>query len=248
MKIGFVSDIHEDIISLKKGLDILYKENVDQIICLGDITGFSNPYYPYGTTKDANACVEMVRNHCAFVVPGNHDLFSAGRIPQYNAGVDYPNDWFELDVPDRVNLMKDKIWLYEHEISPELSEENLNYLANLPEYQVVTIDGFNILLTHFLYPDVSGSLRKRIDDIYDYRDHFLFMRQNNCTLSFAGHMHKEGFEVVNMLGYKEFGFKRKRINALESFIGLPSLAGGRNKNGVTVFDTRVFEVKAIRIR
>lgn len=248
MKLGFVSDIHEDVASLKKGLDVLHREDCDQIICLGDIIGFSNPYYPYTKTKDANACIDLVRENCTIVVPGNHDLFSAGRIPSYNAGIEYPEDWFSMELSVRMDMMKGKIWFYENEVTPALTEENKQYLNALPEYRILANDDYNILLTHFLYPDVSGSLTKRIDDIYNYRDHFLFMRENNCRLSFAGHMHKEGFEVVNMMGVREFGFKKKRLRMTESFIGLPPVARGTNKNGVTVFDTRNFEIKAIRLK
>ncbi len=248
MKLGLISDIHEDIVSLQKGLYLLNNERCDQIICLGDIIGFSNPYYPYADTKDANACIELVRNHCSVVVPGNHDLFSAGRVPEFNAGIEYPDNWFSMDISVRMELMKEKIWFYEKEIIPQLTDENIHYLQSLPEYQVLQVDDCNILLTHFLYPDVSGSLRKRIDDIYDYRMHFLFMRKNNCNLSFAGHMHKEGFEVINMLGFREYRFKKKRLHKTETVIGLPSIASGRNKNGVAIFDTDSYELHAIRIK
>jgi len=226
----------------------LYKENSDKIICLGDIIGFSNPYYPFGETKDANACINLVKENCTVVVPGNHDLFSAGRIPMFNAGIEYPEGWFNMDVSERMKLMKGKIWFYENETIPDLDEENINYLRSLHEYHIMPVDGFKILFTHFLYPDISGSLRKRIDDIYDYRSHFGFMRQNSCILSFAGHMHKEGFEVVNNMGFSEFSFKKKRLRRTESFIGLPSLASGRNKNGVALFDTESYELRAFRIK
>ncbi len=248
MKLGFISDIHEDIVSLEKGLNLLYMQRCDQIICLGDITGFSNPYYPFGDTRDANACINLVRENCSMVVPGNHDLFSVGRITEYKAGVQYPDNWFALDIHTRMETMKGKIWFYEKEIPPELTEENIHYLQSLPEWGIVDVEDYKILISHFLFPDVSGSLRKRIDDIYDYRAHFLFMRKNNCKLSFAGHMHKEGFEVINMKGYREFGFKTKKMKKTESFFGLPSLASGRNKNGVTTFDTQSFEIQAIRIK
>jgi predicted phosphodiesterase len=248
MKLGFLSDIHEDVISLQKGLDILYKECCDQIICLGDIIGFSNPYYPFGKTRDANACIELVKSNCKIVVPGNHDLYSAGKIPLYNAGIEYPRDWFQMKICDRMDLMKGQIWLYENELRAELTRENILYLKSLPEYHILKLDWCNILFSHFLYPDISGSLRKRIDDLHDYRNHFWFMRQNNCILSFAGHMHKEGFEVVNLRGLREFSFKKKRLTKSESFIGLPSIAHGRNKNGVAVFDTDSFELKALRIK
>ena len=247
MKLGFVCDIHEDITSLHKGLDILQSEGCEKVICLGDIIGFSNPYYPFASTKDANSCINLVKEKCEVVVPGNHDLFSAGKIPEFNAGIEYPDGWFSMEIAVRMGLMNDKIWFYEHEINPELTPDNIDFLRSLPEYRILNIDGYSLMFTHFLYPDLSGSLRKRIDDIYDYRDHFWFMRQNSCILSFAGHMHKEGLEVVNMWGFHEFGFKKIRLKISDSIIGLPSVACGRNKNGVAVFDTKTFELKAVRL-
>ncbi len=248
MKLGFISDIHEDIVSLERAFELLFKEQCDQIICLGDIIGFSNPYYPYWDTKDANACIKLVREHCDIVIAGNHDLFSVGRIPQFRAGIEYPDNWFDITINERMEIMKGRIWLYENELIPELSDENRQYLESLWEYRIVAIDGHRMLFSHFLYPDISGSLRKRINDIYDYRAHFWFMRKKNCILSFAGHMHKEGFELVNSNGYSEFGFTKKRIKKTSTFIGLPSVAAGRNKNGIAVFDTEKFEIRALQLR
>jgi predicted phosphodiesterase len=248
MKIGLLSDIHEDVKSLQKALDILIREGCARIICLGDITGFSNPYYPFGDTRDANRCIELVRKNCSVVLSGNHDLFTAGRITGFRAGVDYPDNWFGMKMLERTGLLGDKIWLYEKEIMPGLTDENREYLNNLPEYHILNTDGINILFTHFIYPDISGSLRKRIDDISDYRSHFQFMRQNNCILSFAGHMHREGFEIVSKVGCREFGFEKRVIERTGSFIGLPSVARGRNRNGVAVFDTESFELETIRLR
>ncbi len=247
MILGFISDIHEDILSLKKALALLEREKCDRIVCLGDIVGFSPLYYPYSLTRDANACIELVRQHCAEVVAGNHDLFAAGLVPRNNAGVNYPDNWFAMDLADRMTLAKSQIWLYESEVPPTLTIENREYLKSLPETAGVTIDGIHILLSHFMYPDVTGSLRKRVDDICDYRAHFWYMRKNSYTLSFAGHMHKEGFELVNGLGYREFGFRKKKIRPTASFIGLPAVASGRNKNGVAIFNTKSFEFKAIRM-
>jgi calcineurin-like phosphoesterase family protein len=145
------------------------------------------------------------------VVPGNHDLFSAGKFPVFNAGIEYPENWFNMDINDQKNLMKEKIWLYENETRPDLTAENIQYLNSLSEYHVLNTGDYNFLLSHFLYPDISGSLRKRIDELsVTTGTHFGFMRQNNCILSFGGHMHKEGFEVVNITGLKEFSFQDRR--------------------------------------
>ncbi len=247
MILGFISDIHEDIVSLKRALTILDREQCDRIVCLGDITGFSPLYYPYALTRDANACIELVRQNCSVVVTGNHDLFSAGLVPRNNAGIQYPDNWFAIDLADRMNLTNGQIWLYESEVPPTLTRENQDYLRSLPEAAAITVDGIRILLSHFLYPDVTGSLRKRLDDVCDYREHFWYMRKNSYNLSFAGHMHKEGFELVNGFGHREHGFRKKKIPAAASLIGLPAVAGGRTKNGTAVFNTDNFEFKAIRI-
>lgn len=247
MILGLISDIHEDIISLGKALALLEKEKCDHIACLGDIIGFSELYYPYSLTKDANACIALVRENCSYVVAGNHDLFSAGKVPHNKAGIFYPDNWFSLDIADRMKLMTNRIWLYESEILPDLTDENKTYLKSLPEYEIISIDATNMLITHFMYPDLTGSLRKRIDDIYDYKQHFRYMRENNCILSFAGHMHKEGFELVNGFGYHEYGFRRKRLRYTDTFIGLPAVANGSNKSGMAVFNTKNFEFKAIRL-
>ena len=247
MILGLISDIHEDIVSLRKAIDRLDKEKCDRILCLGDIIGFSPLYYSYADTRDANACIDLVRQSCTHVVAGNHDLFSAGLVPRNNAGITYPDNWFALPLSDRMKLMEGQIWLYESEILPLLTSDNTEYLRSLPESAVIEADGQHIFVSHFMYPDVTGSLRKRIDDICDYREHFWHMRKNNCILSFSGHMHKEGFEVVNGMGYQELGFRKKRIRHTETFIGLPAVASGRNKSGVAVFNTGNFEFNAIRI-
>jgi predicted phosphodiesterase len=248
MKLGLISDVHEDIISLEKGLDLLHENKCDQIVCLGDITGFSPRYYPYTNEKNANACIELIRAHCSLILSGNHDLFTAQRVTAFRAGIEYPDNWFDLPYEERRTLLEKKVWLYEDEVLPDLTAENIAFLRSLPEYFIMHEDGYAILFSHFLYPDISGSLRKKNDDIADYRDHFLFMRKNNCILSFSGHMHVGGFEVLNRNGLRNFRFGKRKLKYRMTFIGLPSVARGRTKNGVTVFDTQSFDIKAIRIK
>lgn len=248
MILGFISDIHEDIVSLRKAFNILEREKCDMVVSLGDIVGFSHLYYPYSQEKDANECISLIRKNCVISVAGNHDLFTAGRIPSYNAGIEYPAGWFSMTMEQRMKVMKGKIWFYESEIIPQLTDDSLHYLRTLPEKEILETDGMKILFSHFLYPDISGSLRKRIDDIYDYKDHFLFMKENSCILSFAGHMHAEGFELVNRNGMFSHSFRKKRLREGMSMIGLPSVARGGNRNGTAIFDTASKTVKVIRIR
>jgi Icc-related predicted phosphoesterase len=48
MRLAFISDIHEDVESLRRILRKAEKRGYDQLICLGDISGFSLPFYTYG--------------------------------------------------------------------------------------------------------------------------------------------------------------------------------------------------------
>lgn len=60
MKIGIISDIHEDILSLSRALRMLEKERCDRVVSLGDIVGFDNGYYGAGRVQDAEACIRLV--------------------------------------------------------------------------------------------------------------------------------------------------------------------------------------------
>jgi predicted phosphodiesterase len=64
VKTGIISDIHSNFEALAAVLSALEKENVERVICLGDLVGYG---------PDPNACVEQVLNSADFTVAGNHD-------------------------------------------------------------------------------------------------------------------------------------------------------------------------------
>jgi len=71
MRYGLISDIHANLEALEAVLAALQKELVDQILCLGDVIGYGpNP----------NECVELIREHAAVCLIGNHDEASLGRV------------------------------------------------------------------------------------------------------------------------------------------------------------------------
>lgn len=64
MRLAIISDIHANLEALTRALELIASQNVDEIICLGDIVGYgANP----------NECVELVRERCSTVLLGNHD-------------------------------------------------------------------------------------------------------------------------------------------------------------------------------
>jgi len=92
MKIGLISDIHEDILSLEQAFRFFSSEKCDQIFCLGDIVGFALPFFKYIETRNANECINLIKKNCDETVIGNHDLFAIKKVPEHKFGFDYGAD------------------------------------------------------------------------------------------------------------------------------------------------------------
>ncbi|MGB2867775.1 MAG: metallophosphoesterase family protein [Bacteroidota bacterium] len=64
MRIAIISDIHSNLEALTKAFELIDKESIKEVVCLGDIVGYgANP----------NECVRLVRDRCKIVLLGNHD-------------------------------------------------------------------------------------------------------------------------------------------------------------------------------
>ena len=61
---AFISDIHANLEALCSVFKDIEKQNVDEIICLGDIVGYG---------ADPEACVDMVMSRANITLKGNHD-------------------------------------------------------------------------------------------------------------------------------------------------------------------------------
>lgn len=71
MQVAIVSDIHGNRHALEAVLADTCAHGAEEVWCLGDLVG-------YGAEPDA--CVELVRAHCALVLAGNHDLAVTGAL------------------------------------------------------------------------------------------------------------------------------------------------------------------------
>lgn len=71
MKIAVISDIHANAPALCAVIDAIEAEQVDRIVCLGDVAG-------YHTEPDH--CVRLLREAGALCVAGNHDRAAIGAI------------------------------------------------------------------------------------------------------------------------------------------------------------------------
>lgn len=71
MKLAIVSDIHANLEALRATLDSVAGDQVDRIVCLGDIVGYN---------ADPAPCIAALRDRAAVCVAGNHDRAVAGLL------------------------------------------------------------------------------------------------------------------------------------------------------------------------
>lgn len=238
MKIGIISDIHEDIHGLARALGMLWKKGCDEIICLGDIAGFSVLHYDFEKTRDASECLRLIRSKCSLILPGNHDLHACRKIPFSNPGFEYPPGWYDMDINRRRQLSSGKVWLYEDEDpGSNLTEDDKNFISNLPEYAIREIEGTRILFSHYLFPDLTGSSTSLLPDGSLVNSHLEFMESENCSLAFFGHSHAEGLWLIRKDKYEIKKRLRDPLKKGNAVIGVPCLAKGKNRPGISIYDT-----------
>lgn len=248
MKIGFLSDIHEDIRSLQKALILLEKEHVDSIICLGDIVGFALPFYKNISDRDADACIKLIKENCQQTVIGNHDLYAIRKTPIFNADFNYGKNWYSLDYEKRSKLSRNKIWFYEDsEIPVILNDESIEFLNGLTEYSKIEAGHTDIFISHFCFPDFSGSAIFFPEQPFHLLKHFEFIQNLNCAISFSGHGHPEGCVYANEDELSFFKFGQNNLDGGRCWIVVPCVAKTSRKNGVLVYNTLENSIKTLEL-
>jgi len=249
LKIAIITDIHEDVETLKKTITYLEKTSCDQIICLGDIVGFSQPFYTFENKRNANECVNIIRSNCSVVVAGNHDLNAVKKIPKYTK-IKYPKDWFNFTAQQKRNMLGGEVWIYEDELKHNLNNENIEYLMNLNEFEIRNFDGQNIMFSHYIYPNLSGSNCMLPGLLYNLNSYFDFIENQKCSFGIFGHLHPNGILFSQKSKYKitslfKYPFKtieksiKINLNTISCYT-VPSLT--IQNNNCVILDTSKFEL------
>ncbi len=120
MKIAAISDIHGNIYALMKALEDIDEQNVDKIVCLGDLVG----YGPH-----PNEVIALIKRREIPCIKGNYDASVV------DGGFTYirDNNINSFALPWAVN---------------EVRVSNKYFLDSLPTQLNFTINGVNLLFTH----------------------------------------------------------------------------------------------------
>ncbi len=257
MRIAFITDIHEDALSLKKALRLIEREKCDQVVCLGDILGFPYLRGKYESTRDVHECISLIRQNCSLVVAGNHDLFHLRKFPKYTAGFRFPDNWYDLSPEEKTRIGGQKVWNYADDYPVELDDYELDFLHSMPEYDFVFYGGNKILVSHYVYPNCSGYVLSGNNEKKKIADHFRFLDRNDCRLSVCGHLHIEGMGLYYqpsegilakfLNGYDYYSFGTKRLKNKNCSIIIPALADNGQVNGFAILDTVDYSINALSL-
>jgi predicted phosphodiesterase len=245
-RLGIVTDIHEDIDRLRQAFEILASRGCDEYVCLGDLVGFSVPYYAHFATRDAHAVLELVRERCSVVVAGNHDDFAIRKLPEHRGGVEYPENWYALPYRERARRLRGRVCLYEaEELSALLDDEDCTYLRRLPEFVVRDYFGLRIMFSHYAYPDLTGVRVFKARTPEHVAEHLAFMARHRCTVGISGHDHFDGMRMFTGETSEDHGFGTLSLERTPTWVHGPAVANGTHENGAMVLDTDTLRVEAI---
>ena len=137
MRIAIITDIHEDYHHLKNVIYKIEKQSCYEIICLGDISGYSIPYYKYHHHRSAHDCLQLLKDKCSTIIVGNHDLHAAKIIPEISPQFEFPKDWYEMDYLQRKTFSDNKIWLHEKDdLDPLYTKDDILFLQQQSQLAV----------------------------------------------------------------------------------------------------------------
>ena len=168
MKIGIISDVHNNLLALKTIIEKFKIEKVDQILCAGDLLGLGpNP------SEVINCVMNLDNFDC---VLGNHDVYLTKGLPKT-----FPNE-------EKMDKEEYEHHKWEHNL---LDEKEKEYLLKLPLYKEIIINKHKILLVHYFYNDN----KKYIDILKDYSN--INLDDKDYDIIIFGHDHKRVIKEIN---------------------------------------------------
>lgn len=197
MKIAFIGDIHSNLEALQSVLKEIEKMKISKIFCVGDIVGYG---------ANPSECIKIIKELKIPCVKGNHDY----------AVVTKDTSWFNPYAATAIRWQSER-----------LNENEINFLKNLPEKIMTTIENLKICIVH-------GSPKNPIwEYIYEEDVSEEFVKDLDCDILAMGHTHAPFI-------------KRLKNNLVINVGSVGQPRDGINKASFAVFDTEKYDVKIIR--
>ena len=178
MKIGLISDIHGNKKALDAVLKQLEKENIDKIICIGDLVG--------GAPMSEEVVKEIINlGQKVITVRGNRERYIIEGMPKV--------------VHDERMKISDEQLQRNEWIKKELSKSSIEFIAKLPKEIIYEIEENKIYITH--YPmNEDGNFKKHIKKANVDENEIMFSGID-ADIYLYGHTHREVYNFENRKTY-----------------------------------------------
>lgn len=174
MKIGIISDIHGNVKAFEVVLQELEKQNIEKIICLGDLVGGAP-----NSEEVVQKAIELKDK--LIIVRGNRERYIIEGMPKvvHDEKIEVSKEQHE-----RFNWLKNS-----------LSDSSKEYIHALPKELTYEIEGKKIYICH--YPmRKDGNFRKHVKDATPEQNEVMFVGID-AYIYLYGHTHKEIFNKIN---------------------------------------------------
>ncbi len=166
-----ISDIHSNTEALRAVLDDIAQRQIDRVICLGDVVGYG---------PDPVDCVEMVREHAALTLMGNHDSAVMYAPAKFNVAAENSSFWTRRTIEKLDDgVRRNACWAFlgnlpvKHEMDgEELGFGKIIFVHGSPRRPV----------NEYIFPDDVFNNPGKVQGQFDRFDH----------LCFVGHTHVPG--------------------------------------------------------
>ena len=158
-RIAVFSDIHGNLEALESILNDIERNNIDEVIYLGDVIGIG---------PSPKECLDLIMDSRIKMVKGNHEIYQLNDDLYYNHltdGEKAHRDW----------------------VKAQLDEKELDYIANLPMTIEELIDGKLFVFSHFFFDD-SKEYFQPLNILGDKRI-FEVAKSLETDYMFFGHSH-----------------------------------------------------------
>ena len=139
----------------------------------------------------------------------------------------------------------------------DFSDSERQFLESLPGYTIIEPDGQPVLLSHYLYPDFTGSSMVFIRRLNQMEEMAGFLDSRSVRMAFAGHDHPSGagfgYPVkprwINRFrrAFHYFPFGRYDLDGERVVCLVPAVATRSGRAGFAVWDTTENWFEAIQI-
>lgn len=127
MKIGIITDVHNNVIALEAILDVFHKQSIDCIFCCGDVIGIGP--FPEETVQR----MKQIEN--LYAVCGNHEKYLLDGLK------------------DTMYEEEKAFHKWEHQL---LSQDSISFLASLPNQIDLEVEGVSCTILHYAMKDTTN--------------------------------------------------------------------------------------------